>query len=166
MTELLDLGPELTDGVLIDLALEDQRFKLPRTLLQLLSPLLRSIFRTLSPCESTILIIPDVDFNAIREFIQVIENFKNKSFQKVLGLEEIKRLDKVFELFKIDSRFFKINLHSKEKKSMQNVSTDAVEKLNTTENQSLSDERPIQKVKEEPDEDKMNENHLKSGATS
>ena len=156
----IDFSKEVGDNEGIVVTVSGKTQKIPKSFLQLLSPLVSSILRTLTPCDSTVIIIPDIDIDTLEDFLHVIQNFTNKNFQKVMSEEKVKRLDDIFDLLKINTNFFKINMLERAEESFNDGKEeetfddgDVAIKSDKEKSGSLTDEKSLDSVKEEPGED-------------
>ena len=128
----IDITEDISDGVVIEVAVRGNKQNIPKRSLQLLSPLVSSILRTIAPCINTVIIIPDVSDETFEDFLQVIQNFTNTGFQKVMSEHQVRRLDDIFELLKINTNFFKINLVKKEEERSTNSQEKNIVHANST----------------------------------
>ena len=155
MSDGFDLIDEVRDDAAIEVSVRGQKQRIPKTFLRLLSPLMSSILRTLAPCDTTVIIIPDIDTDTLEDFLHIIENFPQKSFQKVMGVKQVRRLDDIFELLMINTNFFKINmLELAEERSNDVQEEEKTDKTSATEESAfLPDEKSFDPVKQDIEEE-------------
>ena len=162
MSDRIDFTDEVCDGAVIEVVVRGQKQNIQKNFVQLLSPLMNSILKTLAPCDTTLIIIPDIDADTLGDFLHVIQNFTNKSFQKVMSEEQVRRLDDIFELLKINTNFFKINMlelaeeGSNDVQEEKTVNADTDKTSDTDESEFLTNEKSLNPVKPDPEEEDFN----------
>ena len=92
----------------------EQTFALPKDTFLLVSPLFRSLLKSQPPCVTPQIILPDVASGAITKLLEMIQHLQDPGYQQTLTLEELRELDDLFDIFKVDTNFFKISIKKSE----------------------------------------------------
>ena len=115
--EILSVSHLVSDHLNVELVCNDKTFTLPQGLVLLVSPLVRSVLRTLPPgltCMTPQIMIPDVTSGAVSRLAEIIQHCHQPEYQHSLTLQQLRQLDDLFDVLKVDTNFFKINIKDNE----------------------------------------------------
>ena len=116
-SEILSVSHLVSDHLNVELVCNDKTFTLPQGLVLLVSPLVRSVLRTLPPgltCMTPQIMIPDVTSGAVSRLAEIIQHCHQPEYQHSLTLQQLRQLDDLFDVLKVDTNFFKINIKDNE----------------------------------------------------
>ena len=105
-----------------ELVSAEETFTLPKSIFLLVSPFFRSLLKSQPPCETPEIIIPDVASGSIKNLLELFQNLQDPDYNQTLTLEELRDLDDLFEMFKVDTNFFKISIKNSDEINNEGVS--------------------------------------------
>ena len=117
--QLLSVTHIVTDEQAFELVGREQTFKVTKGIFMLVSPFFRSLLRTQPPCLTPQIMIPDVASEPITKLLDIIQHLHDPGYQQTLNLEELRQLDDLFEILKVDTNFFKISIENTEEETIE-----------------------------------------------
>ena len=100
----------LSNSEEFDLVSRDHIVTLPSNVFIVISPFLRSVMRTILPCVRPTVIVPDVSDEALRKLKTIVKHFHDHNYREIFSIEELRDLDSLFDILKIDTGYFKISI--------------------------------------------------------
>ena len=122
--ELLSVSHLVTDSLSFELVCKEQTFKIPKDLFLLVSPFFRSLLRSQPAWVTAQVMIPDVASEPIVKLQEIIQHLQDPGYQQTLTLEELKQMDDLFDILRVDTNFFKISIKNDDDNEDENFEMD------------------------------------------
>ena len=154
-TDLLNNSEEF------DLVSQGEIVTLPTNVFIVISPFLRSVMRSILPCVRPTVMVPDVSDEAVSKLKTLVSHFHDHDYQKLLNFDDMRDLNELFDLLKIDTGYFEISIADQNSLEVQDDG-----EYFYLEEAEYGLESLRANVKDEPCDDDSNENHADSMVTN
>ena len=140
----------LSNSEEFDLVSHGEIVTLPTNVFIIISPFLRSVMRSILPCVRLTVMVPDVSDEALRKLKTIAKHFHDHDYRKIFNIDELRDLDSLFDILKINTGFFKISIANETDARHSGHSDEEYFESDEKENDEYGFAHVIAEVKDEP----------------